>query len=133
MRAALAWGLGAALMISAPQSWAQSTGDSPINALHQALHLSAAQEPGWNAYRAQSSAANPAQDRRRAAAQMFPNLTAPQRLDLVAAEMKQELVDLNRQAQVLRAFYATLSPEQKSIFDAQTLPPANSQQQQPAQ
>jgi hypothetical protein len=43
--------------------------------------------------------------------------------------MKQELADLQRQSQALKAFYGTLSPEQKSTFDAQTLPPQNSQAQ----
>jgi hypothetical protein len=47
--------------------------------------------------------------------------------------MKQELVDLQQQAQALKAFYMTLSPEQKKTFDAQTLPPPNSQQQQMGQ
>ncbi len=60
---------------------------------------------------------------------MFPNLSAPQRMDLIEAEMKQELVDLQQQSQALKAFYATLSLEQKKTFDAQTLPPQNSQQQ----
>ena len=60
---------------------------------------------------------------------MFANLSAPQRMDLVEAEMRQELLDLQQQSQALKAFYATLSPEQKSIFDAQTLPPRDSQHQ----
>ena len=60
---------------------------------------------------------------------MFPNLDAPQRMDLVEAEMKQELLDLQRQSEALKSFYGTLSAEQKAIFDAQTLPPADPQQQ----
>lgn len=130
VRAVLAASVGLVLSVSAPPAWAQNAGDSATNALHRALHLTPSQEADWRTYQAQSSAPNPAQDRRRAAAQMFPNLTAPQRLDLVAAEMKQELADLQQQAHVLGAFYATLTAEQKSIFDTQTLPPANSQQQQ---
>lgn len=125
----LALGIGAALMASASPSWGQNDSAAPLNALHQALHLSPQQEGAWQMYRAHAATPGPAQDRRRAAAQMFPQLTAPQRLDLIAAEMKQELVDLDQQARALRAFYATLSPEQQKTFDLQTLPPANAQQQ----
>lgn len=127
----LAVGLGAALLAATPPAWGQNIGLSPITALHQALHLSPQQEPAWKAYRAQAEPPTKAQDRRRVAAQMFPSLNAPQRMDLVEAELKQELADLQRQSQVLKAFYAPLSPEQKAIFDAQTLPPKNAQQVQP--
>ncbi len=133
MRAGLAMGLCAALIAAAPPASSQTVGQSPINALHQALHLSPQQESAWQAYRAQASAPTRAQDRRRAASVMFPNLSAPQRMDLIEAEMKQELADLQHQSQALKAFYATLSPDQKSTFDAQTLPPPNSPQQQMGQ
>ena len=76
----------------------------------------------------QVSAPNQAQDRRRAAQRLFPTINAVQRMDLVEAEMKQDLLDLDRQAQALKAFYATLSPEQQRVFDKRTLPPAQNQQ-----
>ena len=59
---------------------------------------------------------------------MFPTLSAPQRMDLVEAEMRQELLDLQAQSQALKTFYATLSPQQKATFDAKTLPPEQGQQ-----
>ncbi len=129
VRNGVAIGLCAALMAAAPPALSQTVGLPPISALHQALHLSPQQEEAWKAYRAEASAPSRAQDRRRAASLMFPNLSAPQRMDLIEAEMKQELADLQRQTLALKAFYATLSPDQKATFDAQTLPPANSQQQ----
>lgn len=101
-----------------------------MDALHRALNLSPGQEGAWQAYRAQAIAPTQAQDRRQAAAQMFAGLHAPQRMDLVAAEMKQELLDLQRQAQALGTFYQALSPAQQAVFDAQTLPRENAQQQQ---
>ena len=58
---------------------------------------------------------------------MFAQIDAPHRMDLVEAEMRQELVDLQHQAQALKAFYARLSPQQQRIFDAKTLPPAGDQ------
>jgi len=132
---ALASGMAAALVLlaspalSQTSGWNQSGDQSPVESLHRALHLSAAQEPAWTAYRAQAATPTKAQARRQAASQMFANLSAPQRMDLVEAEMRQELLDLQQQSQALKAFYATLSPEQKSIFDAQTLPPRDSQHQ----
>jgi hypothetical protein len=133
IRTNLALGLCAALIGAATPALSQTVGLPPIDALHQALHLSPVQEGAWKAYRAEASAPTRAQDRRRAASLMFPNLSAPQRMDLIEAEMKQELADLQKQSQALKAFYVTLSPAQKSTFDAQTLPPPNAQQDQMGQ
>jgi len=94
-----------------------------LSTLHDALHLSAAQEAGWSAYKASVSAQAQAEQRRRSAAMLFPTLTAPRRIDLVEAEMQQDLADIHRQAQGLKAFYGTLNPDQQRVFDAQTLPP----------
>jgi hypothetical protein len=129
-RKLLGLGLGvcAALTCSASPAWSQNIGQSPLNALHHALHLNAAQESAWQAYRAQAAAPSKAQDRRRVAERMFPTLSAPQRMDLVEAEMRQELLDLQAQSQALKTFYATLSPQQKATFDAKTLPPEQGQQ-----
>jgi hypothetical protein len=93
-----------------------------LKALHDALHLSADQEPAWNDYKAAATPSTQAQQRRRSAAQLFPTLTAPRRIDLVEAEMQQDLADLHRQGEALKRFYAGLSPAQQRTFDAQTLP-----------
>lgn len=101
-----------------------ASGQTPnLTTLHDALHLSASQEGAWNTYKASVSPAAQAQQRRRAAAMLFPTLTAPRRIDLVEAEMRQDLADLHRQAEALKTFYATLSPAQQRTFDTQTLPP----------
>jgi hypothetical protein len=94
-----------------------------LSGLHDALHLSAAQEAGWSVYKTSVSAPAQAQQRRRSAALLFPTLTAPRRIDLIEAEMQQDLADIHRQAQALKAFYGTLNPDQQRVFDAQTLPP----------
>ena len=94
-----------------------------LSALHDALHLSAAQEAGWNTYKAAVSVPAQAQQRRRSAASLFPTLTAPRRMDLIEAEMQQDLADIHRQAQALKAFYGTLNSDQQRVFDTQTLPP----------
>jgi hypothetical protein len=117
-----------AAVLWATPGLAQTVNSNPMDGLHQALGLSPMQEEAWRVYRAQVSAPNQAQDRRRAAARLFPTLNAVQRMDLVEAEMKQDLLDLDRQAHALKAFYATLSPEQQRTFDMRTLPPAQPQQ-----
>ena len=100
-----------------------ASGQAPnLTALHDALHLSASQEGAWSTYKASVSPPTQAQQRRRAAAMLFPTLTAPRRIDLVEAEMRQDLAELHRQAEALKTFYATLSPAQQRTFDTQTLP-----------
>jgi hypothetical protein len=67
---------------------AQTTSPN-LKSLHDALHLTSSQESAWNSY--QGSVMQPqAQQRRRAAAMLFPTLTAPRRIDLVEAEMMHE-------------------------------------------
>jgi hypothetical protein len=122
--------LCANILTSSPAS-AQSESIAALSSLHQALRLDPSQEKAWQAYRAEASIPTVAQDRRRAAAELFPTLTAPQRMDLVEAEMRQELTDLRRQSVALKAFYSTLTAEQRRIFDAQTLPPQNSGRERP--
>jgi LTXXQ motif family protein len=109
-------------------TWAQTVASSPIDTLHRDLNLNAQQELAWKAYRDQASVPEKAQERRRAAAKMFPTLASPQRMDLIEAELRLELLDLQRQSRALKAFYVTLSPEQKRVFDFETLPPRESEQ-----
>ena len=111
-------GLAASLVL-ATAAWSQP---SNLIALHDALHLGADQEPGWNAYAASVATPPGTRQRRRAAAMLFPTLTAPRRIDLVEAEMREDLLELHREAEALKTFYAVLTPAQQKIFDAKTLP-----------
>jgi hypothetical protein len=123
--------LALAMIAGAGSALAQSVGSTPIEQLHQALHLSAAQEGAWQLYRSAADVPDKAQARRQQASTMFRTLDAPHRMDLVEAEMRQELADLERQSRALKAFYATLTPDQQRTFDTRTLPPANQSQGQP--
>jgi hypothetical protein len=106
----------------------QAKGAQAIEALHQALRLSPAQETAWQLYRSAADVPDQAQQRRSAAAGLFRTLDAPHRMDLVEAEMRQELADLQRQSQALKAFYAALNPDQQRLFDTRTLPLPNDTQ-----
>ncbi|HZV08192.1 MAG TPA: Spy/CpxP family protein refolding chaperone, partial [Novosphingobium sp.] len=99
-----------------------TTPEAAMRALHEALHLSAQQEPAWQAYRARALQASQAQGRQQAAARLLPTLDAPHRMDLVEAEMRAELAEQHNQAQLVKALYAQLSPNQRAIFDQRTLP-----------
>jgi hypothetical protein len=116
----LGFGVLAALALA---SGAKAQQQPPnLTALHDALHLTAAQESAWSAYKASVIPPAGAQARRQAAAELFPTLPAPRRIDLVEAEMQQDMDELHRQAQALKTFYATLDTQQQRIFDTQTLP-----------
>jgi hypothetical protein len=105
---------GAALAQQPPQ------GPSPqvqLSQLHDALHLTATQEPAWRAYVAALRPDPSIQARRRSAAEMMPKLPTPRRVDLITAEMDQDLAVMRRQGEAVKAFYAQLSPQQQSTFD----------------
>jgi Spy/CpxP family protein refolding chaperone len=85
--------------------------------LHDALKLSAAQEPAWSAYQAAiKPAARDAQQDRAAMA----SLPAPQRLEQRIAMAKRHTAGMESRLAALNTFYAVLTPEQKASFDAAT-------------
>jgi hypothetical protein len=99
-------------------------GDSQdqLRSLHAALHITAAQEGAWRDFVAASQPDPQQQARRRAAQQMLPGLTAPQRVDLSIAALQADIATLRQRGAALKAFYATLTPSQQSTFDRETLP-----------
>ncbi len=90
--------------------------------LHDALHLTPAQQPAWSAFAAAAGPDPEAAAQARAAQTMMPTLRAPQRVDLTIATMRAQLEAMQRRGAALRAFYTTLSPDQQAIFDRETLP-----------
>ena len=118
---------GLALLASA--AGVQSAGaQSPASQLHDALHLTAAQEPAWRTYQA-TVAMSPEQMARDAqASAMLPRLPTPRRLALIRAQMRADLAAFEQNAAAVSAFYATLTPGQQQAFDRQTAPPAQGPQ-----
>jgi hypothetical protein len=93
-----------------------------LNRLHDALHLTSAQEPAWRAYE-RAIAPNPdVEARHRATDQMLPSLPTPRRIALIAATMDADAADFRKQGAAVTAFYSQLTPAQRRTFDAQTLP-----------
>ena len=95
-------------------------GPSPqqqLSQLHDALRLTVTQEPAWRAYVAALSPDPAMEARRRSAADMMAKLPTPRRVDLVNAEMAEDMAAMRRQGDAVKVFYAQLTPQQQSVFD----------------
>ena len=111
--------LGLCLVTVAAHAQAPET--RMLERLHGALHLAAAQEDGWKTFE-QAYAIDPQEmAKRRNAADTMPTLAAPQRVDLTINLMRADLESLERRGTALKAFYDTLSPQQRTVFDRETL------------
>lgn len=86
------------------------------NDLKARLKLTPEQQTAWNQY---AQAMKPAAHAHPNRAEM-DKLTTPERLDRMRDLRRQRDADMERRDEATRAFYATLSPEQKKIFDANT-------------
>jgi periplasmic protein CpxP/Spy len=51
---------------------------------------------------------------------MMAKLPTPRRVDLINAEMDQDVAAMRRQGEAVKAFYAQLTPQQQSTFDRVT-------------
>src|SRR5580765_4208578 len=66
--------------------------------LHDALHLSAAQETAWTSYTRAIAPGSQAQARHEATDQLLPSLPTPRRIALIAATMAADEADFRRQS-----------------------------------
>jgi Spy/CpxP family protein refolding chaperone len=82
--------------------------------LHDALKLSGAQEPAWNTF---VNATAPAPKAGRPDRAAWASLPAPARMEKVIAMSKQRTARMEQHLAALNTFYATLTPEQKKVFD----------------
>jgi len=88
--------------------------------LHGKLKLDASQEKGWSDFRA-SIKANMKKPGEYAKTD-FASMTAPQRMERMQELMKEREARMAKHLEAVKTFYATLTPEQQRIFDAETLP-----------
>ena len=86
--------------------------------LHDALKLTAAQEPAWNTYIA---AIKPQTPVGRADRVSFKELPAPERMEKMLELQKERLAKQESRLAALKTFYAVLTPEQQKAFDAATV------------
>ena len=88
--------------------------------LAESLKLTPAQQPVWQAFVASSTPPQKA-DRagQRLSKEQRAALTAPQRLERHIAMQKQRTARMEARLSALNSLYAALTPEQRSVFDAQ--------------
>lgn len=83
------------------------------------LKITADQEGAWSTFSAAMQPKTQAMER--------PNwkeiqaMTTPERIDKMRALRSQHQAEMDKRADAIKAFYATLTPEQKKTFDAQHL------------
>lgn len=96
----------------------QQRHDQHMADLKKDLQVTPAQEAGWSQFAnaMRPPATMPAHPDREAMAR----LTTPERIDQMQALHKQRQAGMDRRADATKAFYATLTPEQKKKFDAHT-------------
>ena len=91
--------------------------------LKEKLKLAPEQEAAWNAF---ASASQPGtrgvEVDRQAMRAEFAKLNTPQRLDKMLAMSDLRHAKMLQRIQATKVFYAQLSPEQQSVFDAQAMP-----------
>ena len=113
-----------ALMLSLNGPLAAQPSQPPsLDQIHDALRLRPDQEQAWQIFQQASRPTPQDEARQRDAFQRMGSLQAPQRFDLSIQMMRSDLDQMERQASALKAFYATLSPDQQAAFDRETAPP----------
>ncbi|HZY17412.1 MAG TPA: Spy/CpxP family protein refolding chaperone [Ramlibacter sp.] len=85
--------------------------------LKQKLQLNAGQEAAWTSF---TTAMQPAAGRQRPDPAALASMSTPDRIDQMRALRDQRNAEMDRRADATKAFYATLSTEQKKTFDAET-------------
>jgi len=85
--------------------------------LKETLRITPAQEGSWSTY---ASALRPAPRQRPELGEMA-RLTTPERVDRMRALRSQRMAEADRRGEATKSFYASLSAEQKRVFDQVTL------------
>lgn len=92
-----------------------------FDALHDALKLSAAQEPAWKAFRDSRTADMAAMMKNRPDPATLAGKSAPERMELMLERSKTHQAQMEKHLAELKTFYAQLTPEQKKTFDAHSM------------
>lgn len=86
--------------------------------LHDQLKLNKEQEKGWKTYSEAVKSAMPKRGDFNPKA--LRDLPAPERADKMLVRSQERLDAMRKGAEAMKAFYATLTPEQKKTFDQQS-------------
>jgi protein CpxP len=88
-----------------------------LTAIKQKLQLSPGQEAAWNNYIA---ALQPANKMKRPDRAELEKLTTPERIDRMRALRAERMTEMDKRADATKTFYASLTPDQKKLFDTET-------------
>ena len=81
------------------------------------LQLTPAQETAWTDF---TTALQPGQRHARLGRDGMEQLTTPERIDRMRAMRIQRAAEADRRGEIVKTFYATLTPAQQTTFDAQS-------------
>ena len=96
----------------------QERHDKRMADLKKELQITPAQEGAWNQFA--TAMRPPASMPQRPDREAMARMTTPERIDQMQAMHKQRQAEMDRHAEATKAFYASLTPEQKKKFDAHT-------------
>jgi protein CpxP len=88
--------------------------------LRKELKLTAEQEANWNTWSAKMKEIKEAKKQSRPDHEAMKNLPAPERLEKMIALHKAKTAYLEEALAATKTFYATLTPEQRKVFDEKT-------------
>jgi aminopeptidase N len=91
-----------------------------LSRLHDSLRLAGQQELAWRDYEAAVQPNPQREARREAMEQLLPRLPTPRRIALMAAAMRQDTDDVQRQTSAVLTFYGQLTHAQQKTFDRLT-------------
>lgn len=92
--------------------------DAHLAALKQKLNLQPAQEAAWNQFVGVAKIGAGQRPDRRALRQEMQKMKTPERLDRMQAMAQQRQAKMQARSAAIKSFYAQLTPEQQSVFDA---------------
>lgn len=85
--------------------------------LKQKLGITSAQESAWTSF---TNAMKPGERKARMDRDAFAKLSTPDRIDQMKSLRNTRIAEMDRRADATKAFYAVLTPAQKTTFDAET-------------
>lgn len=86
--------------------------------LKQKLGITAAQEGAWTAW---TASMQPTARMARPNPDELVKLTTPERIDRMKAMHSERQAQMDKRAESTKTFYAALTPDQKKVFDAETV------------
>jgi protein CpxP len=109
--------MSAGMNAKSAASW-DARRDAYLSALKQKLNLQPAQEAAWSQFVDAAKIGAGQRPDRQALREEMQKLKTPERLDKMQAMAQQRQAKVQARGEAIKLFYAQLTPEQQSVFDA---------------